>query len=737
MTTAHHHLTNPGCETTADAGDTVRTAAGWWTAGRDLVGASLRFVLVTGLVRGAALAWLALGTASAGPPPAAASDVLRRSAQAIEAQVDGFPGRAAEELAALIRTSDVTATHERTFVHALYGRSLVLAGRYTEALDLAARLEADARAEDSEPMAAAALLVRSAVESSTGDAARASMLARNARVLAQASPDTFLPFWAEMSLGVTSRIRGRLEESLESLQRALALAKQAESPFRTSSALYQLAIAYLDLKQPDRALEASLSAFREAEAAGSMFAMANARMAESAALEVLDDPQRELAAIQDALAIAHRAQSKTTESKALINLADIHLRRQDFEAALALSRRSLALARETDDVGLAATSRANLGFALFGLGRAREGKRHAEEAIAQYEASGATADTAALLAEYGRYLERSGDYRSAAAVYHRERKLTDEIALAAYQKTVLEMQRKYESERQTREIGLRSRENHLESAELAHRELERQIWWVVAFVLGASFVVVAVLYRKLRVINRLLAHRNVELSFQSSRDPLTALYNRRYFQDFIGDEGSTAERRRRVTGGAPIQALLLIDIDHFKEINDRYGHAAGDAVLVTVAHQLRETLRETDMIVRWGGEEFLVFVPATQVEELDDIAARIMETIVANPVSYHGKSIRVTASVGYAPMPLPPDGVALGWERAIGLVDMALYMAKVQGRNRACGILGLHRSDEATLAALERDLEGAWHDGIVDMRTLRGPAAPAPAGPGSAAATLH
>jgi diguanylate cyclase (GGDEF)-like protein len=248
--------------------------------------------------------------------------------------------------------------------------------------------------------------------------------------------------------------------------------------------------------------------------------------------------------------------------------------------------------------------------------------------------------------------------------------------------------------------------------------LQERVWWLLAGVFAISFVVVAALYRKLRTTNRLLGQKNQELSFQSSRDPLTTLYNRRYFQDFIGDRNAQAERRRG--DGRTIQALLLIDLDHFKETNDRYGHAAGDAVLVAVARRLRDTLRETDMIVRWGGEEFLVFVAATHAETLDEIATRIMHAVAVAPFLYEGAEIAITASVGYVPMPLPPHDVPLPWERAIGLADMALYMAKIHGRNRAYGIHGVTPADPGTLEAVERDLERAWREGKVDLHVLSG-----------------
>ena len=128
------------------------------------------------------------------------------------------------------------------------------------------------------------------------------------------------------------------------------------------------------------------------------------------------------------------------------------------------------------------------------------------------------------------------------------------------------------------------------------------------------------------------------------------------------------------------------------------------------------------MIVRWGGEEFLVFVPATSADKLDEIAARIMAAIAVEPIEYKGHSIRVTASIGYAPMPLPPEDIHLPWERAVGLVDMALYMAKLHGRNCAYGIRRLRRSDDEAMSRIERNLESAWANGMVEMHLEPGPA---------------
>ena len=126
------------------------------------------------------------------------------------------------------------------------------------------------------------------------------------------------------------------------------------------------------------------------------------------------------------------------------------------------------------------------------------------------------------------------------------------------------------------------------------------------------------------------------------------------------------------------------------------------------------------MIVRWGGEEFLVFVAATIAGKLDEIALRIMHAVSMEPFVYHGTSIPITASVGFVAMPLPPREDPLPWERAIGLADMALYLAKVHGRNRGYGVRELVDDDNGTLAAVEHDLEAAWRDGLVDVHVLSG-----------------
>ena len=240
-------------------------------------------------------------------------------------------------------------------------------------------------------------------------------------------------------------------------------------------------------------------------------------------------------------------------------------------------------------------------------------------------------------------------------------------------------------------------------------------------------MVVGLLYRKVRQANARLEVKNLELKAQSTLDPLTGLYNRRHFQDTMAGLGAHDKPPAHGGGDDIVGAMFLLDADHFKQINDTYGHAACDAVLKMIAENLRIALRETDMIARWGGEEFLAFIPALPRCRIEEVARRILAAIASQTVRHQEHDISVCVSVGYAPFPLAPAGVPLSWERVVNLTDMALYLAKANGRNRAFGVRGFDNFQRTSMEEVEQDLERAWRAGYVDLNLVLGGAAEAPA----------
>jgi predicted signal transduction protein with EAL and GGDEF domain len=128
--------------------------------------------------------------------------------------------------------------------------------------------------------------------------------------------------------------------------------------------------------------------------------------------------------------------------------------------------------------------------------------------------------------------------------------------------------------------------------------------------------------------------------------------------------------------------------------------------------------------VRWGGEEFLAVVRALSPEQIDMLVRRLLDAVAGTPVEVHGQAVHVSASIGFATLPLEPVGLSLSWERAIELVDTTLYLAKAHGRNRAYGIRLLHAETEAEALRLAKTLEQAWRDGRVALTLLAGPPLP-------------
>ena len=161
----------------------------------------------------------------------------------------------------------------------------------------------------------------------------------------------------------------------------------------------------------------------------------------------------------------------------------------------------------------------------------------------------------------------------------------------------------------------------------------------------------------------------------SITDALTGIANRRHFEWRLSEE---VERARRYK--YPLSALLL-DLDHFKQVNDNYGHQIGDIVLQQVAQRLKSSLRRTDFLARYGGEEFVVLAPQTPAERAIILGERLRQVIAESPITVSDDlQIRITLSVGIAVFP----DHAQNESELIGAADAALYKAKQMGRNRVC-----------------------------------------------------
>ncbi|QEA12741.1 GGDEF domain-containing protein [Comamonas flocculans] len=159
----------------------------------------------------------------------------------------------------------------------------------------------------------------------------------------------------------------------------------------------------------------------------------------------------------------------------------------------------------------------------------------------------------------------------------------------------------------------------------------------------------------------------------ASNDPLTEIPNRRQLRRTLARDVARAVRERQP------YALLLVDVDHFKAVNDRFGHAGGDMALRHVAHLLQQPLRQQDLVGRWGGENFLVLLPATTATGAQLVAEKLRQLVERTPGAHLGHSIALTVSIGRCAEVLEPGDEP---EHLVETADKALYAAKRAGRNR-------------------------------------------------------
>jgi diguanylate cyclase (GGDEF)-like protein len=190
-----------------------------------------------------------------------------------------------------------------------------------------------------------------------------------------------------------------------------------------------------------------------------------------------------------------------------------------------------------------------------------------------------------------------------------------------------------------------------------------------------------------------------ELTELSLRDPLTGLRNRRFlFETVAAVMEDLARQRSHASGGGTerrgrkdwdVIGLFMVDIDHFKEVNDTYGHDAGDAVLRHFADLLRECVRVEDIVVRWGGEEFLLVLPHTRADFVDEFAERLRRAVDSADFELPaGGVLKKTCSVGYTSFPFSNNPqVELTMEQVITVADLGLYKAKRDGRNRCVHVI--------------------------------------------------
>ena len=235
--------------------------------------------------------------------------------------------------------------------------------------------------------------------------------------------------------------------------------------------------------------------------------------------------------------------------------------------------------------------------------------------------------------------------------------------------------------------------------------------------------------RELAQRNNELESLNIQLKESSLRDSLTGLKNRRFLSEYIESEVAQARRKAnefsldadplQSLNSAPALSFMMIDLDGFKSINDRFGHLAGDAALLQVKDVLLECCRKSDTVIRWGGDEFLVVSRNTSNRAAEKLAERIRVGLAEHQYQLGNGNIgTLSGSIGFAVYPFSPlNPDLMHWEDVAKIADQAAYIAKQNGRNAWVGIYGTRETGAEDVARIESDLEGLLNQCKVGVRT--------------------
>jgi len=393
------------------------------------------------------------------------------------------------------------------------------------------------------------------------------------------------------------------------------------------------------------------------------------------AIAELEGPEAGLAAHRKALTLARERGDTDAIGNQLANICSRLVETDRLNEAATICREALDRVEELGNARLIAGTRMSLGDLKLGRGQLEEARQSYEAALALAAARVPTVEVN-VLEKLAALDERLDEPQQALDRLKQLMALRAERLEGERASLIEELEVRYRVEQQEHEIEVLELDRELQGSKLRQRNL-LLIGTGIALLLVTLLMLVA--WRGYIVKSRLereLAKRNQELGEAlatitrlAREDPLTGMLNRRAFLELAEHEIRRSRRTRE-----PL-SLVMGDIDNFKSLNDRHGHAAGDEVLRQIARRMEQSTRELDIVCRWGGEEFLFLLPGTHKEEACRIIQRVRDRIAEERVEVNSQSIFITMTFGVATVDMDIGA-------AIERVDQAMYRGKDGGRNQ-------------------------------------------------------
>jgi diguanylate cyclase (GGDEF)-like protein len=592
------------------------------------------------------------------------------------------------------------------------------------ALDAALRAERIGRDVHDDVLLAKAMLGHAyALSKFVHDQQAARRLIDSAARLADNTGDTYLRTQALVTQGLLAEEDGATADGLALVTRAEARAREGADPDALAMALRARARMLASVGSYKDALANVDELLRLARARKIPAQLAHARLAEYATAARAGQPRRAETALQAAVDLLERLDAQERLAEPLAHLAQMYVQARRYGEAERAARKALRIAREVGDANAIQLASFEVGIVDICFRNVAAGRARVDQALA---ALAGDDQYVPMLLQYGHALNQVGEGDVALTVYEK----AGAVSLAAWRKerqlAYETLQRAYADQKKQNELAALHHESILKAAELHNVRRLRSMWALTAAITLGAAIAIALLYRRVAKANKALQQKNEELFRQSTRDSLTGLFNRHYFYEQVvprHHRKAPASERRAGAEGRTGGVFLLMDVDRFKSINDTLGHAAGDVVLKSVAARLAATLRDEDVLIRWGGEEFLAYLPGIGTDEARQVCARVLASVGGTPVDLDDRALAVTISIGFCPKSLGAGGADPDWEQLVHLADLCLYAAKQGGRNQAVGIADAAVLAPHVIAAADADLHKAAADGRLALLNVQGPGA--------------
>ncbi|NOY22495.1 MAG: GGDEF domain-containing protein [Acidobacteria bacterium] len=500
---------------------------------------------------------------------------------------------------------------------------------------------------------------------------------------------------------------GRYDEALANYRNALKLAREVNDTRTIASTLNEMGVTYWYKGDVDNALPEFQNAYRMFVKLGDRKNAAMAGINIGLLFHEAGMLQEAIVKYKESLRIFRDMGHREGIGTAYINLCSAYRDQHQLPEALAAAKEARQEFQVSGDKQGLADANASIGAILFLQGKRIGVEPYLEKALASYRTLGNRNGEADICGQLARlylalgkrgkgteYLKKSFEIysdikakreaaeisRQLSHVFEEDGNYKEALHYANLflfygrksRQSVDKLKVQYEKERLENQKELALQEQKI--AELKAKK-NRLIQFFMAIFLGVVLLILWILYRSFKAkknANELLSTLNRRLRIQSRTDTLTGLPNRRSMLAVLDVESSRYERNQIDF------ALLMADIDDFKEINDTYGHAAGDEVLKTISLVFQSYVRQTDSICRWGGEEFFFLLRDTDIEGATILAEKIRKEVAGTVIAFNENELLVSVTIGVSSYRNANKDIAL----AISEADHAMYDGKAAGKNR-------------------------------------------------------